>query len=149
MIAEHLPQRFVQQMGGRVILPDGAAPRMIDIQVERSPDFEAALLDRAEMHEEVAGALLRVGDRKAHAVARHHAGIADLPAGFGVEWRLVENDGTAFAFLQGGHFLAVAQKRDHHAGGGFRLVAEEIGAAVLLAQREPDGLVGSLARPRP
>ena len=36
VIAEHLPQRFVQQMGRRMILPDGAAPRMIDIERERS-----------------------------------------------------------------------------------------------------------------
>ena len=131
VIAEDLPQRFVQQMRGRMILPDGASPCMIDIQVERSPGLEAALPDRAEMHEEVAGAFLRVGDGKTHAVRGHHADVADLPAGLGIERRLIENDGAALAFLQGTHFLAVAKQCDDDACGGLRLIAEEIGGAEL------------------
>ena len=35
VIAEHLAQRLVQQMRRRMILPDGAAPRVIDLQIER------------------------------------------------------------------------------------------------------------------
>ena len=42
------------------------------------------------MHEQIAGLLLRIGDAKAHALARHHAGVADLAAGLAIERRLVE-----------------------------------------------------------
>ena len=70
VIAEHLAQRLVQQVGRRMMLADGAAARMIDLERERRADLERALLDRAGMHEQVARLLLGVGDAKAHAVAR-------------------------------------------------------------------------------
>ena len=68
VIAEHLAQRLVQQMGRRMVGADGAAPRVIDLEQQRGADLERALLDRAEMDEQVAGLLLRVGDAEAHAV---------------------------------------------------------------------------------
>ena len=37
VIAEHLAQRLVQKMRGRMILPDGAAPRVIDLKHQRGP----------------------------------------------------------------------------------------------------------------
>ena len=39
VIAEDLPQRLVQQMRGRVILPDRTAPPVIDFQIERGADL--------------------------------------------------------------------------------------------------------------
>ena len=68
VIAEHLAQRLVQQMRRRMVRADGAAARMIDLERERRADLERALLDRAGMHEHVAGLLLGVGDAEAHAV---------------------------------------------------------------------------------
>ena len=47
VIAEDLPQRLVQQMRRRMILPDRAAAGMIDFQIERNAGLERALLDRA------------------------------------------------------------------------------------------------------
>ena len=70
VIAQHLAQRFVQQMRRGMVLrgsPRGGHDR------PRAPapiaDLERALLDLDLMREQVAGLLLRVGDREAHAVA--------------------------------------------------------------------------------
>ena len=62
VIAEHLAQRLVQQMRRRVMGADRRAPRMIDLELQRRAELQRALLHRAEMHEEIAGLLLRVGD---------------------------------------------------------------------------------------
>ena len=68
VIAEHLAQRLVQKMRGGVILPDRATPAVIDFQIERRAGSQRALLDGAEMHVKIAGALLRIGDVQS---ARH------------------------------------------------------------------------------
>jgi hypothetical protein len=52
--AEHLAQRLVQQMGGRVVGADRRAARVIDHQVDDVADLQRALLDLPEMHEQVA-----------------------------------------------------------------------------------------------
>ena len=44
VIAEHLAQRLVQQMRGGMVLPDGDAARVIDLQQQRVADFDRALL---------------------------------------------------------------------------------------------------------
>ena len=123
------------------------APRafVIDLEGKRRADLERALLDLAEVHVEIAGALLRVGDREAHPFAGHRSGVADLTSGFGVERGLVEDDRTALALLERGHRLAVAHKRSDRTGGAFGLIAEEIGAADVLAQGEPHRFVRRFA----
>ncbi len=62
VIAEHLPQRLVQQMRRGVIGADRGAPGVIDVELQRRSELQRALLDRAEMHEQIAGLLLGVGD---------------------------------------------------------------------------------------
>jgi hypothetical protein len=79
---------------------------------------------------------------------RHQAGVADLAAGLAVERRLVDDDRAALAGLSAST-SAVAQQRLHDAFGLLGVVAEELGGADLLAQREPDGLGRRLARARP
>ena len=119
--------------------------RPIDVERERKPGLERAFLDHAGMDEQVAGLLLGVGDAEAHAVGRHDAGIADLAAGFAVERRLVEHDGAGLALGQSGDLLAVAHQRGDDAFRGLGLVAQELGGADLLAQREPHGFGRGLA----
>ena len=58
---------------------------------ERGADLQRALLKLAMMHKEIAGFLLRVRDRKAHAVRGHDTGVADLAARFRVERRAVKH----------------------------------------------------------
>src|SRR6188474_1901921 len=101
------------------------------------------------MHEEIAGPLLRVGDTELDALADHHAGVADLTAGFRVKRRLVENDGAGLAGLEAVSILAVFDERCDHALGGFGLIAEEFGRPEFLAQRKPDVLAGGITASRP
>ena len=49
VIAQHLAQRLVQQMRRGMVLADGAAPRVIDVERQRGAGLERALLDRADM----------------------------------------------------------------------------------------------------
>src|SRR6516165_5287474 len=149
VIAEHLAQRLVQQMRGGMIAADVAAPRVVDFERKRHVRLERARLDRAGMHEHVAGILLRVGDAETHALAGHDPDVADLPAGLAVERRLVEHDGAALAFIQLGDFRAVLDQRLDHAFRALGLVAEELGRADLLAQRKPHHLGRRVARARP
>src|SRR5262245_9578635 len=109
-----------------MIPADGAAPRMIDLERERSVGLERALLDCAGMDEYVAGVLLGVGDAEAHAVAGHHPGVADLSAGFAVERGLIEHYGTALAGFERGDLLAVLDQRSDHAFGPLGLIPEEL-----------------------
>src|SRR6516165_6411994 len=98
----------MQEMRRRVIGADRASAPMIDLELQRRAELERALLHRALVHEEIAGLLLRVGDAEFHAaLAREHACVADLAAGFRIERRLVEDDGTALACLQPLDLLAV------------------------------------------
>ncbi len=68
--AEALAQRLVQQVRGAVVRADGGAAGMIDLGDDRRADLRGAGLDAAEMDEQVAELLLRVGDRDAQAVGR-------------------------------------------------------------------------------
>ena len=49
VIAQHLAQRLVQQMRGGMVLADGGAARVIDLQQQRIADLQRALLHRDEM----------------------------------------------------------------------------------------------------
>src|SRR5688572_32059779 len=119
-----------------MILSYGTPTRMIDLERKRGAGLQRALLDRADVHEQVAPLLLSVGDTEAHAVASHHAGVADLAAGFAVERRLVDDDSAALAPAERGCLLAILDQRRHHAFGGLGLVAEKLGSARFLAQAE-------------
>ena len=150
VIAQHLAQRLVQQMGGGVVGADMRAARVIDIEFQRRSGAERAFLDGDAMGEHVARHLLRVGDAHPHAVRMHDAGVADLSAGLAIERRLVEHHESALAFVQPLDLAAVADQCLHHAFRILGLVAEEVGRADLVAQRKPErvGLRFARARPR-
>ena len=148
VIAEHLPQRLMQQMRRRVMRADRRTARVIDFELQRGADLQRALLHRAEMHEEIAGLLLRVGDAELDALAGHQAGVADLAAGLRIKRRLVQHDRAALAGLEAVGILAVLDQRGHHAFGALGVVAEEFGGAEFFAQRKPDVLAGGIAASR-
>src|SRR5450631_1374015 len=98
-------------MRRRMVLPDRATPRVIDLEHERNSRFERALLDRTDLHEQIAGLLLRFSDPKAYALAAQHAGIASLPAGLAIERRLVDHHRAALAGFQLRDLFTVAHQR--------------------------------------
>ena len=66
--SQHLAQGLVQKVGGGVVGARGGAARMIDDQLDRIARLEGALLDAADVHEQVAQLLLRVGDAEQRAL---------------------------------------------------------------------------------
>src|SRR5262245_32009457 len=136
-------------MRSRVVLADGAAASVVDLERERGAALERAFLHRAGVHEEIAGLLLGVGDAEAHAVAGYHAGVADLAAGLAIERGLVDDHRAGFALAERSDFPAVLDQRRDHTLGDLGLVAEELGGAELFAQRKPHRLGGGVARALP
>src|SRR5580704_17250619 len=120
--------------------PDRGAARMVDVELQRSADLQRALLYVADMHPEIAGLFLRVGDAELHALAREHAGVADLAAGLRVARGLVHHDRAGLASFEAVELLAVLHQRRDHAFRGLGLVTQELGRAEFFAQWKPDAL---------
>ena len=149
VIAQHLAQRLVQQVGRRVIGANVGAAGMIDGELERAADTQRAFFDRYTVAEHVARELACVGDARGEPIRMHDADVADLAAGLRVERGLVENDDAALAGGETFDLLAVAHDRLYDALGILGFVAEEIGRTGLFAQREPDRIGLGLARAGP
>ena len=149
MIAQHLAQGLVQQMGGRMVGADGAAAAVVHLQLKGLTLAQGAQFHRHFMDEEVAQLLLRIGDEDPQAHGGHHAHVADLAARFAIERRLVEHDQALLPGLENLDLLAAGHQRAHHALGALGLVAQIFGRAHLIAHAEPDGFGCSLARTRP
>src|SRR6185312_10575655 len=146
MLAQAPAQCLMQQMRHRVIGAERGAARLIDAQLDEVAELERAMRDAALMDEELAGALLRVAHRELAARMREYgAGVADLAAGFGVERRLVDEDGGVAARLGLFHRLAALDDGDDLALGDMRVIAQEFGGADLVAQLEPHLLGRRLA----
>src|SRR5215471_359355 len=146
MGAEHLAERLVQQMRRRVMGAGRRAARMIDVECDLFSDLESALLQHARVQKEAVQLLLRVLHTEQRVLAeRKPAPVADLSAGFRVEWRLVDNDDAALARLQLLNALAVHDQSHDLARGRLGLVAEELGRADLLLELEPKALRRGLA----
>ncbi len=62
VIAEHLAQRLVDEMRRRVMRADRGTPAVIDLELQRGAELQLAALHRADVNEEIAELLLRVGD---------------------------------------------------------------------------------------
>src|SRR5436309_4832565 len=136
-------------MRRRVMAPYRGAAGVIDAKLQRRADLQGTLLYLAQMHEEIAGLFLRVGDAESDAVTAEHAGIADLAARFRVERRLVHDDGAGLACLETVDLLAVFHQRRHRAFGGLGLVAQEFGGTEFFAQRKPYALGCGIAASGP
>ncbi len=138
MVAKHLAQSLVQQVGGRMIGANRGAAGVIHFKFERHPVPDFALLDDDVMDEQVADLLGGVFDANPRRDSVQYAGIADLAAGFGIEGGLIENQETLFAGLERIDLDAVAQQGDDDAFGVLGVIAEEFGRPDLVLDREPD-----------
>ena len=148
VLAQMPPQRGMQQVGRGVGAADAVAAGDVDRQLDRVAHGERAAVQRADMDEQVAQPLLRVGHRDHGVADADGAGVADLAAGFAVERGLVGDhhdraglgalDRPAVDHQGGDHALGV--------GGG---VAQELGGTQRLAQVEPDRLDRGVARALP
>ena len=118
MLAQHLAQRRVQQVGGRMVEHDRLPPRHVDAgrdHVTAAQRLRA--VPAAGMAEKHAAHLQRVADLEAARGAGQRASIAHLPAGLGVERRAVEDQQAGLALGQLAHLPAFAHDAEHRAGG--------------------------------
>ena len=100
MVAEHLAQGLVKEVGRRVVGPDRGAANRVDGEFDRLADGEPALIHGDVVDEEGAEHLLRGGDAGLETRRGYEPGIADLTAGFGVERRLVDENEAGLAGRQ-------------------------------------------------
>ena len=112
MLAEHIAQCGVQQVGGGVIQGDIRSALRVDaganvvVRVERAGDH-------APVVQVLAAALGGVFDLEDRAVlAAQGSGVADLSAGLGVERRGVEHDDAGVALAKALDGVAVAEQAD-------------------------------------
>ena len=100
---EHLAQRLVHQVRGRVVAHGAPAPRDVDVRGDPVAHLEAAGGERAVMAKHVGLDLLRVGDGEGAARGNQLARVAHLAARLGVERRSVEHDDRRLALRDLGH----------------------------------------------
>ncbi len=133
-------------MGGA----DGAAALVIDLGDHRLAAGEPSRVEPAEMDDEIAYPFLRVGDAKPRpALAADHPGIAHLPAAFGIERGLVENDGDLRPRLRLLDLGGAGAEGEHHPFCLLGAVAEELARPEPFVEFEPDALGRLLAGARP
>ena len=107
-------------------------------------------MDGAAMDEEMLGLLAGVLDHELDAALRDHdAAVADLAAGLGVKWRLVEDHQGLHPVAGLRRARALDDDGPHHALGALGGVAEELAGAELVAKLEPDRLGRRGARTGP
>jgi hypothetical protein len=92
MLAEHLAQRLVHQVGGAVVAHGAGAALGVDLGVEAVADLDLALDDASLVAEHRGLDLDRVLDEEARGRVAQLAGVADLAARLGIERRVVEDD---------------------------------------------------------
>ena len=89
LLAQHVAQGAVQEMGGRVVACRAPASIGVDAGCDRFSDRQLPL-EPTHVHDRVPHAL-RVIDEQAAVLADQLAAIADLPAALGIERRPVEH----------------------------------------------------------
>ena len=151
VLAQHLAQRGVQQVRAGVVAHGGAADFVVDHGVNFVADVDGLLGDDAMRAHALHGIghAFDLGDQRVVIVGVEPANVADLPAGLGVERRVVEHDLAALAGLQLLRADAGAIVRlddgQHLASGGQRLaIAFELGARQGLIERAGRGLRAAL-----
>src|SRR5450830_172490 len=133
VLAQHLAQCSVQQVGGRVVQRSGVAHVGVHLGFHRRTDGQAARRQHAVVQERTAG-LGGIAYIKTTGRSLEETAVANLPTGFGVERRLVQDHHAVIAFTQDVDRLAVFIQGDHFGRAVGGLVAGELGGHVNLDQ---------------
>jgi hypothetical protein len=102
VITEHLAQRFVQEMRGRMIPADVIPTVMVNIQPDGVTDLQPVMFNLDVVHKQVAGLFVgrkNLCDRSTVGGSLDPACVTNLSAGLGVKRRLIEDHFAAFARL--------------------------------------------------
>ncbi len=115
MLAQHLAQRLVHQVRGRVVAHGGRTPGTIDLRADVVADRDHALRHHPVMAVHLSLDLLRVVHLEARRAADQHPAIAHLATAFGIERGFVEHHDARLPRLELGHRRAFVVER-HHLG---------------------------------
>ncbi len=140
VVTQHLAQRLVHEVGGRVVAHRARALVLVDLGGERVADVHLAGLDHAVVAEDVGLDLLRILDLEegeAGAALRELAAIAHLSARLGVEGSLVEHHDAFLARSQALDRRALAIQRHDAPLLGKGVVAAETGLRALVLELRP------------
>ena len=113
MVAQHLHQRRIQQMGGAVGAADSGAAVGVDGCRHTVAHGHAAAEQLAVVHELAALVLLHIADHELHAVAGDHAVVGHLTAHFGVEGGRVQHQDGLHTGHDLVHQLALGHDTQH------------------------------------
>ena len=89
------------------------------------------------MNKQIAEFLLGIVDTEENAACAHDAGVADLAAGFAIERRLIEDDGSGFAHAENRDFLTVLEDRGDKRLRALHVVAQKFRCSGFLLDGEP------------
>ena len=135
MVAQHLLQRRIQQMGSAVGAADGLAALGVNGGRHRLPHLEGAGDHLAVMHELAALILLDVVDLKFCIAAGDHTVICYLTAHFRIEGGLVQNHNAFHAAHQLlGQLVLHHQRNDLGIVNGIMVIAHELRGGDVLAE---------------
>ncbi len=115
MVAKHVAQGGMHEVGRRMIQADGLPAVSIDVSLDPVADAYLPRLHRAIMDVRFAR-LLRVDHRERVITGREHARVANLPAALRVERRRREYDDTIIAHHELVDRLAIGEQRNDLAG---------------------------------
>ncbi len=125
VLAQHLTQRGMQQVGRRVVQRSGLThARRRPSALTAGADARAAL-DHDAVVQECAASLGGIAHIETHACAFEVAAVTDLATGFGVERRLIQHHHALLAFAQAIDSAAGLEQRNDLAAAAGALVAEE------------------------
>ena len=116
MLAQHVPQRLLQQVGRAVSASDGGTALLVIGSPDRIAQLQYTAYEFSGVHDLAALVLLHVADLKFHTLRAQAAVIGHLAAHFGVQDRAVKNhDGlrpcgdllSHFAVCHNGQYLGL------------------------------------------
>ncbi len=137
LLAQHVLQGAVQQMGGAVIAHNHLAARQIRLGADLRPDAQVAFDHLAVVDDQAGNGALGIGHAERPGRCVDRPLVADLAAGLRVERRLGEDEARR---LGRGHLVrrfAVHQQREDLARAVHSVVARELRRRKALAQLGP------------
>src|SRR5450755_1533854 len=130
----------MQDVGGRVIGPNGGAPIVSYRQLQKYPQADGTIFHHPLMNDEIAQLFDRVGHSEPNTRPDQDAGITDLPTGLAVERGLVHDDRPGLTIVQPIDLPPILNESANSAFNLFGVISEEFGRADLIFDAKPNGL---------
>ena len=131
MVAQHLPQGRLQQVGGGVVAGDGPAVFLVHLGGQGVAHADIAAFQHAGVDKVALGGLFHIQHAEGAVIAGQDAVVSHLAAHLGVEGGLVQDDKDAFlGLVVGGDAVGqglLVRQGHHHTGVGQGVVAGKDG----------------------